>query len=386
MLHKLRLKSNFSWNFIGKPLNIYISYLQYDLITKCMRKFENIGRIKIFIKDRNKKSTLLIIKEVFVLIKTKKEFPFYYFKYLYKKDVKNYLDYLSTGEINAIGRSKQLHNPGYNSILDNKLYFTLLVAKSTLNIPKLVSYNLGNSFYFNDSIKEIRNKSELIVFFENIFAKSKIEGIFFRPLSNYGGKGCFKLTRIGFKTELEEKLDLLMNENYVHTEIIKQHEDIDKINDKSVSTLRIISFITPENQTKIISAFMRFGVGNSVVDNSSSGGFFVGVNMNDGTLKKTGHYLFEYGGGVIYEHPDSGFKFEGFLVPYFKEACKEVLKGVKVIPDRFIGWDVAITQNGPIIVEGNRRPNLLSAEIGYGGLLKNQYIKKLVEDLKLNPE
>ena len=56
--------------------------------------------------------------------------------------------------------------------------------------------------------------------------------------------------------------------------------------------------------------------------------------------------------------------------------------GVKVIPDRFIGWDVAITPNGPIIVEANRGPHLLSCEMGYGGLLRNQHIKKLVEELK----
>ena len=69
-------------------------------------------------------------------------------------------------------------------------------------------------------------------------------------------------------------------------------------------------------------------------------------------------------------------------MPYFKEACEEVLKGIKVIPDRFIGWDVAITPIGPIIVEANSGPHLLSVEIGCGGLLQNQHIKKLLEELK----
>lgn len=347
-----------------------------------MRKFENIGRIKVFIKDPEKKSFFKIIKEVFVLIKTKKEIPFYYFKYLYRKDVKNYLDFLSTGEVNAILASTLLHNPAYGSILDNKLFFTLLCEKSPLNTPKLVSYNLGNNFYYNNAIKQICNKRELVSFFENVFTVSNLEGLFFRPPSEYGGKGCFKLTRMGLKNELDGIFDSLTNGYYVHTEIIKQHKEINKIHDKSVSTLRIISLITSENRHEIISAFLRFGVGNSVVDNSSSGGFFVGVNMNEGTLKKEGHYLLEYGGKKVHKHPDSGFKFEGFKVPYFKEACEEVLKGVKVIPDRFIGWDVAITPNGPIIVEANRGPHLLSCEMGYGGLLRNQHIKKLVEELK----
>jgi hypothetical protein len=275
-----------------------------------------------------------------------------------------------------------LHNPAYKSILDNKLFFTLLSEKSCINTPKLVSYNLGNNFYYNNTIKQINNKSELVSFFENIFTGSNLEGLFFRPPSEYGGKGCFKLTRTGLKNELDDIFDSLKNGYYVHTEIIKQHKEINKIHDKSVSTLRIISLITSENRPEIISAFLRFGTGNSVVDNSSSGGFFVGVNMNEGTLKKEGYYLLEYGGKKVHKHPDSGFKFEGFKVPYFKEACEEVLKGVEVIPDRFIGWDVAITPNGPVIVEANSGPHLLSVEMGYGGLLRNQHIKKLVEELK----
>ncbi|MDX1365051.1 MAG: sugar-transfer associated ATP-grasp domain-containing protein, partial [Arenibacter latericius] len=111
-------------------------------------------------------------------------------------------------------------------------------------------------------------------------------------------------------------------------------------------------------------------------------GFFVGVNMDEGTLKKNGHYMPEYGGKLINKHPDSGFKIEGFKIPYFKEACEEVLKGVKIIPDRFIGWDVAISTMGPVIVEANSGPHLPSADIGYGGLLQNRHIKKLIEELK----
>lgn len=347
-----------------------------------MRNFENIGRIKDFIKDPNKKSFLKIIKEVFILVITKKEIPFYYFKYLYRKDVKNYLDYFSIGEANAIRSSHLLHKPEYKSLLDNKLFFALLSEKSPLNTPKLISYNLGNTFYHNNTVKQIYNKSDLVSFFEQVFTVNNQEGLFFRPPSNYGGKGVFKLTRTGLKNELDARFDSLINGYYVHTKIIEQHKEINKIHDKSVNTLRIISLITSENHPEIISVFMRFGVGDSVVDNASSGGFFVGVNIDEGTLKDTGHHLSEYGGAKIKKHPDSGFIFEGFKVPYFKEACEEVLKGIMVIPNRFIGWDVAITPNGPIIVEANNYPSLEMSNTANGGLLKNPHIKKLLEELK----
>ncbi len=349
-----------------------------------MRKFKNIGRIKVFLKDPNKKSMLKMAKEVLVLMAVKKEIPYYYFKYLYRKKVTNYLDYISTGELNKIGNNKKLHKPEYYTIIENKLFFSLFCEQVSLKTPALISYNLGSSFFFNHAVHVINNKEELNRFFNMLFTTTNDDALFFRPPSEYGGKGCFKLTKANLSNELNKYYDLLVNGCFTHTKMIIQHEELNKIHSNAVSTLRIISLITSDNNIEIISAFIRFGVGESVVDNSSSGGFWVGVNMSDGTLKEIGHYMSEYGGAEIKEHPDSGFKFGGFKVPFFKEACDEIVKAVKIIPDRFIGWDVAITPEGPIIVEANTGPHLPSVDIGYGGLLKNTHIRKLIDELNNN--
>lgn len=347
-----------------------------------MRSFRDIGRIKVFIKDPNKKSFLRIIKELCVLFITKKEIPFYYFKHVYKKEVKNYRDYLSTKEVVAIGSSKLLHKPEYKALLDDKLSFTELCEKMLIKTPQLISYNIGSNFYFNNKKEVIDNKEKLDVFFEKVFNSSKTHSLFFRPLSSYGGKGCFKLNKPVLNLNKEEVFQTLTKKSYIHTEVIKQHEKINKIHGNCVNTIRIISLITMEKNIEIICAFMRFGVGSGVVDNASSGGFYVGINLDNGTLKQSGRYMLEYGGREIFTHPNSGFKLEGFKIPFFKEACKEVIKAVKVIPDRFIGWDIAITQNGPVIVEANWGPHLFLSDYAYGGLLKNKHIKNLIKELK----
>ncbi|WOD44889.1 sugar-transfer associated ATP-grasp domain-containing protein [Hwangdonia lutea] len=347
-----------------------------------MRSFKNIGRIKPFIKDPNKKPFLQIIKEILILTITKKEIPFYYFKYIYRKKVKNYQDYLSTKELVAIGSKKELHKPEYNTIIEDKLYFCLLLKQTKINTPKLVCYNFKSSFFYNNEVKQIASPLELIRFFENVFIESNIENLFFRPLSEYGGKGCFKLTKQNFKNQISEKYETIINGHFVHTEVIKQHESINKIHRNSVCTLRLISFVTPSKTVELIGAFIRFGVGHSVVDNASSGGFIVGINMDNGTLKNTGHYLPEFGAAEIEKHPDSGFVFDGFKIPFFKEACNEVVKAVKIIPDRFIGWDIAISEDGPTIIEANSGPHLPLSDIASGGILKNPHIKGLVEALK----
>ena len=59
--------------------------------------------------------------------------------------------------------------------------------------------------------------------------------------------------------------------------------------------------------------------------------------------------------GVIYEtHPMTGIQLEGFQVPMFFEACELAKKASKVVPQvRYVGWDIAITPDGPALVEGN---------------------------------
>ena len=341
-----------------------------------------MNRLKVFLRYPNKKSLFKIVKEVIILAFRKKEIPFYYFKYLFRKDVVNYLDYLGLREQSKLQHHYSLHNPDYVSIITNKLYFSLLVKTTTINVSKLICYNLKSVFFYNNKVIRINNKEELLLLMKNIFEEECIESLFFRPPLNYGGKGCFKLSKASLSYDkLQEVYETLITGDFLHNKVISQHNLINKIHSKSINTLRIITLITSDNKTEIVSAVMRFGVGNSVVDNASSGGFFVGINLDTGILKKFGHFLPEYGGGKITEHPDSNFVLEGFKIPFYKEACKCAIDAVNVIPDRLIGWDIAITPSGPIVIEANATPHINLSDIAYGGLLKNKHIKKVLEEL-----
>lgn len=341
-----------------------------------------MNRLKVFLKYPEKKSSFKMIKEIFILLIKKKEIPFYYFKYIYRKEVTNYLDYLSLQEQRELQFNNYLHDPQYINLINNKLHFSLLSERTSIKIPKLLSHNLKSSFSTGNKTIQIDNKDKLTHFFEEVFEENSIEGIFFRPPSDYGGNGCFKIMKTNMVNDLEEKYDILIKGDFVHTEVIKQHNEINKIHDKSINTLRMITLITSSGKTEIISVFMRFGVGDSVVDNASSGGFFVGVNMEKGTLKRYGHFLPEYGGEKIEAHPDTGFNFDGFTIPFYKEACEIVINAVKIIPDRLIGWDVAITPDGPVIIESNVEPHMQMSNIAYGGMLKNEHVKQLMQELK----
>ena len=72
-------------------------------------------------------------------------------------------------------------------------------------------------------------------------------------------------------------------------DFIYQHRAMSILNPTSVNTIRIIS--TRWNQkTCILAAMVRIGVDEQLVDNASSGGTFVGINVAEGTLMKYGYY------------------------------------------------------------------------------------------------
>jgi hypothetical protein len=53
-------------------------------------------------------------------------------------------------------------------------------------------------------------------------------------------------------------------------------------------------------------------------------------------------------------HPKTGVPFNKFRLPFWSEVCSLVKEtAIKLLPVRTIGWDVAITPNGPVILEAN---------------------------------
>ena len=65
-------------------------------------------------------------------------------------------------------------------------------------------------------------------------------------------------------------------------------------------------------------------------------------------------------GNVYDKHPMTGKKFSEVKIAGVREALDMVVEAAEKIPQvRYIGWDIAFSKNGPVMVEGNEYP-------GYG--------------------
>ena len=66
-------------------------------------------------------------------------------------------------------------------------------------------------------------------------------------------------------------------------------------------------------------------------------------------------------------HPDTGTLIEGFQLPHWESAKRLVLRAHEALERiAVVGWDVAILEDGPVIVEGNDSPGASSSQMPSG--------------------
>ncbi len=176
--------------------------------------------------------------------------------------------------------------------------------------------------------------------------------VFCKPLDLHGAFGVFK-KKVGFhKRELYEFF--MQQPKMIVEEVIKQDRTMASFYPGSINTVRVFT-ILKDDRFDAFAAFVRFGVG-GIADNISAGGIGCGVD------EKTGRIITPAVGndGVLYDtHPVTGKAFEGFQIPYWEEILKLTEKALRKVDGiNYVGWDIAVTGKGPIIVEGNCVPCL----------------------------
>ncbi len=256
-----------------------------------------------------------------------------------------YLDYLTFG-FAYIGREQRRTYMTYNDNIALVRRMNQREAYPLLN-DKLLFFKTYGAYMKRDWV-------DLQEGFEGFAAFCQGKDTFFakQPVS-FGGIGVEKIRLEG--RQLHELYQELMEKKmFLAEQTIRQHPEMDKLCDRSVNTIRIVTILSDRGNANVVYALVRIGSGQNDVDNISSGGMYT-LLSEEGKItmpvfcdKTVTYYT---------EHPFNGFVFEGFQVPYFQEALELCRAAAKEEPRlRYIGWDVAITPDGPVLVEGNNLP------------------------------
>lgn len=139
----------------------------------------------------------------------------------------------------------------------------------------------------------------------------------------------------------------------------------------SMGTVRAVTYLS-EAGPKVILPLLRIPAGGNFTDNFSegrSGNLVTAIDIKTGVLgigkmsrTKLWPEIVE-----VDRHPDTDSQILGLRLPYWPETLELMLKGQSSTPQlRTIGWDIAITEDGPVIVEANTGYDANLLQFAYG--------------------
>ena len=231
-------------------------------------------------------------------------------------------------------------NPQHSAPCDDKNLYDLFFSEAKL--PKTLFRKVGQSF-LNDKY-EIISKEEVLSICrthdEIIIKKNRFSG---------GGIGVTFIDTNISDNELFKAFSSI-NSSFICQDIVKQHPELNKLNDTSLNTIRIQTLVR-NNKVEVLSPLIRVGNKGSKTDNLTGGGMVCGIN-DDGSLKNRAfdHNLQKY------DFSPQGYKFSDIKIPNYEKCPELVSKLALRFSDitRLMSWDLAINEDAdPVLIETN---------------------------------
>lgn len=175
-----------------------------------------------------------------------------------------------------------------------------------------------------------------------------------KPIEKASGVGVQVVH--GEKSDELQEISKKLLEKYKYgvfvEELIQQVPLMKELHPSSVNTVRIPTIRCSDSETVIFHPFLRVGRGDSVVDNAGAGGIICALDETSGTVIAAR----DERGNEYTIHPETGIQLLGFKIPQWEHAVETAKQLAQVVPsNRYTGWDLALTDSGWIMVEGNAR-------------------------------
>lgn len=194
--------------------------------------------------------------------------------------------------------------------------------------------------------------------------------VVYKPNCKGMGKGI-RVLPVKTKEEIGEALECIRSVgNGIVEEYICQDDVLNSLNPKAVNVVRFYSVCSPEGNflfAPVLTVAHQNDISNgckdaltSMVDIRTGKVLTDAVDQNARTEYKT--------------HPVTGAAFQGVQLNYWEEIIEMMRRAVPLASKiSNVGWDVAITADGPILIEANTIPGFTTAQYSGFGWLTDGY-------------
>lgn len=222
---------------------------------------------------------------------------------------------------------------------------------------------------------------------ESVSSLRSLRGVYFiKNTTEEAGDGVFHLNITEDEMLLNDhpydvdKLSRLLKDKiWILQKSATACKQIRQLNESALNTTRIVT-ILDGNQPVYLTGFQSIATRNEKTDSWSKGSVYVGIDADNNCLKKEGYLhpgVSEL--GLVLMHPDSNIKFSKYKIDDLSAAVELCIRAHRRLYFNFIiGWDIALTDEGPMILEANEKPGMNAVQCVDGGLnmkIKSYYNK-----------
>jgi hypothetical protein len=148
---------------------------------------------------------------------------------------------------------------------------------------------------------------------------------------------------------------------------LRNHPALAPIAPVALSTVRVLTLRGTDGVVRVVLAICKIPTGDAPTDHMRLGGVAAPVDLVTGRL---GPAIGKAKSGFLEpreRHPDTGVAIEGFELPQWESVTQLAVRAHEAL-DRLlcVGWDIAILESGPVIIEGNDNPGHSSSQMPTG--------------------
>lgn len=170
-------------------------------------------------------------------------------------------------------------------------------------------------------------------------------------------KPCFGCEGGGIRTysvsdydSLEQLFNAIPKSEALLDEWLEQDECMSRFYPKGLNCIRVYTFLH-NGHFEFIDAKVSFGINSDIVNATLNHSLFGLVDVMTGKITSN---LANYNLDVYEEHPVTHFKAKGTQLPRWNEVLDLARRAAYIVPQvAYVGWDIAITKKGTVLIEGN---------------------------------
>jgi hypothetical protein len=259
----------------------------------------------------------------------------------------------------------RINPPDHRSAGEDKLAFFLRCAANSLPTPEVLAVS-GRARPDGACFARIDDVAQ----WQRYFERSAPAAFVLKPVDGSHGTGVLPLRREGSRFVAPDgaaytAAGLLEHMRHSpHSGWLVQHRLwphrtlVDLSGTDAMQTIRVVTCADRRGPARVLVAWLRINGGRTVFDNFNFGaaGNLVGaIDLATGGLK----YVLQaapggLGLGTVDRHPVTGAEFSRFALPGFSEMSSLMARAADAFrPLGTLGWDVAVTEEGPSLIEAN---------------------------------